>query len=95
MYREDQSFQIRIPKEFIKEGWPDRDKLDFVLWLIVHYFFNAEKEMVISVDMLFDLGAAFTWDNPRFKQYLQSACENQWLNNHPNLLDELSPELIN
>ena len=95
MYREEQSFQIRIPKEFIKEGWPDRENLDFIFWLTVHYFFNKEDKLVASVDMLFELGEALQWDNPRFKQYLEAACHNQWDNNHTSLLDTQNHELIN
>lgn len=83
MYNEEESFQIRIPKEFIKDGHPDKHKLDFVLWFTVHYFFNSQNEMVLSVDMLFELGEIFEWSNNRFKQYLMAACKNQWDNNHP------------
>ena len=79
-------FQIRISKVFIKDGWPDKELLDFKFSLLVNYFYNNQNVLVMSVDILFDLIPAIDWDNPRLRQYLIAACEN-----HENSGEEKQP----
>jgi hypothetical protein len=88
------TFEIRIPKEFLKSSLPDWEAMDFILFLTVNYWYNDNGELIMLVEHPFNLGEYLKWDNPRLKQYLTAACENNHENTKEPEKDYLT-EIIN
>lgn len=80
------TFEIRLPKEFIRENTPDWESLDFKLFIKVNYWFDEVRKMVLSVEQLFDLCEFIKWEHPRLRQYLMAAAQN----NHENTLEGIA-----
>jgi len=85
------TFEIRLPKEFIREDTPDWDKLDFKLFIKVNYWFDEVRKMVLSVEPLFDLCPFIKWEHPMLRKYLYAAAEN---NNENTLEGIANPEFM-
>ena len=80
------TFEIRLPKEFIRENTPYWDALDCKLFIKVNYWFDEMRKLVLSVEPLFDLCEFIKWEHPRLRQYLTAAAQN----NHENTLEGIA-----
>jgi len=88
------NFEIKIPNYLLKENWQS-NKSDYAFSLLVSYWYSGDG-LAMAVQHLFDVGECIDWSNPRLKQYLTAACENNSANTgeeKTDLLDEESPTL--
>lgn len=71
-------FEIAIPKEFLKESTPERDKRDFFFKVTAQYscYTGGHRLTIDRVTIGFTAAKFIQWDNPELEKYLLSAAAN-------------------
>lgn len=74
------SFEIAIPKDFLKGDTPNRDKWDNVFKVLVNYSCKVDgSEMQIDqVQSNFHAAKYIKWDAPLLERHLLDAAHNNW-----------------